>query len=86
MKQLTLRKIPARVEKQLRVHARKNRLSLNKTAVSLLSRALGAEEPARPEHKRDLSSFLGTMNPADLKEFESNTADFAKVDREMWKP
>ena len=58
MKQLTLRKIPARVEKQLRVHARRNGLSLNKTAVSLLSRALGVEEPGRSKHKRDLSSFL----------------------------
>ena len=85
MKQLTLRKIPARVEKQLRVHARKNGLSLNKTAVSLLSLALGVEEPCRSEHKRDLSSFLGTLNVKDLKEFETNTSDFAKVDREMWK-
>lgn len=85
MNQLTLRKIPARVEKQLRVHARKNRMSLNKTAVSLLSRALGVEEPGRTERKRDLTSFLGTLNPKDLKEFEATTADFAKVDREMWK-
>jgi plasmid stability protein len=85
MKQLTLRKIPARVEKQLRVHARKNGLSLNKSAVSLLSKALGVEEPVCYERKRDLSSFLGTLNQKDLKEFEADTADFAKIDREMWK-
>jgi hypothetical protein len=86
MKQLTLRMIPARVEKQLRFHARKNGLSLNKSAIALLSRSLGAEEPAVAERKRDLSFFLGTLNMKELEEFEANTADFSKIDREMWKP
>ena len=85
MSQLTLRQIPARVERQLRVQARRSGRSLNKTAVSLISKALGLEETVRAERKRDLSRFSGTMSKEQLEEFDENTRCFETVDREIWK-
>ncbi|MDD5673094.1 MAG: hypothetical protein PHC61_02935 [Chitinivibrionales bacterium] len=85
MSQLTLRQIPRRVEQKLRFNARRSGLSLNKTAVSLLTRALGMEETQHGERKRDLSRFSGAMSNAQLKEFKSNTRSFETVDKELWK-
>lgn len=83
MSQITLRKIPARVEKQLRIQARKSGLSLSKTALSLISKALGTQESNCSKRKRDLSSFLGTMSAEELKAFALNTASFSQIDSEM---
>jgi hypothetical protein len=84
MSQITLRQIPAHLERQLRLQARKNGRSLNKTAVSLISKGLGLEEPVKVVRKRDLSRFSGTMSIAEVKEFEANTRDFSNIDREIW--
>jgi hypothetical protein len=84
MNQLTLRKIPLRVERQLRVHSKQKRMSLNKSAVALLSKALGVEDSPAPRRKRDLSRFLGSMNSDDAKMFDDNTRGFRAIDPELW--
>ena len=84
MSQLTLRKIPAPVDKRLRLHARQAGQSLNKAAVQLLSRALGLEQPEHSRRKRDLSRFAGVMSEEQVREFEKNTQAFESIDREMW--
>jgi hypothetical protein len=32
----------------------------------------------------DLDKLAGTWNKKDLTEFEQNTADFEKIDKELW--
>lgn len=85
MNHLTLRKIPPDIEKKLRVHSKKNGMSLNKYAVSLLSTAMGREDSPAPKRKRDLSRFLGSMSSDNARMFTENTRDFRTIDRELWK-
>jgi hypothetical protein len=84
MNQMTLRHIPAPVEKRLRLHARQAGQSLNKAAVQLLARALGLEQPVHSRRRRDLSRVAGTMSEEQVREFEKNTQAFESIDREMW--
>jgi len=85
MNQLTLRKIPGPVEKKLRIHSKQNGMSLNRSVVSILSKALGVPEAPNLKRKRDLSRFMGTMSSNEEKKFTTDTRDFQKVDKELWK-
>jgi len=84
MNQLTLRHIPAPVEHRLRVQARKSGQSLNKTAISLLAKAVGLQGNEGSKRKRDLSRFAGTMSSDEVAEFERNTRQFEAIDDEVW--
>ncbi len=83
MSQITLRQLPENIEKQIKNLAKRNRVSINKTVISLLEKALGTERESK--RKRDLSKLAGTWD-----EFESNEFDhlinntFGKVDEEIW--
>jgi hypothetical protein len=85
MNQLTLRKIPKPVERKLRLYSKQKNESLNKSVISLLSKALGVSDAPHLNRKRDLSRFLGTMSSDEAKKFDSNTSDFEKIDKELWK-
>ena len=85
MSQITLRKIPPAIEKKLRMQARRSGVSLNKMAISLLSRGLGEKDRPASGRRRDLSRFSGTLTQKDLEEFNANTAFFSRIDPEMWK-
>lgn len=82
IKQMTLRRIPDRLEKALRLRAKTEGVSLNKITIELLSNALGIDSSATK--KRDLSEFCGVWNQDDLKEFEQNTGCFDAIDPEIW--
>lgn len=82
MYQMMLRKIPAEVNRTLRVHAQKEGLSLNRFVISLLQKALGL---SRPGKKRDLSKLAGTWKKAQVDEFTKNTKIFERIDTEVWK-
>ena len=84
MSQITLRQIPAHLERQLRLQARKSGRSLNKTVLDLMSRGLGIDEPVKNERKRDLSRFAGTLTEAEVRKFESNTRAFSDIDPDLW--
>jgi len=86
MNQMTLRKIPASVERKLRLHAKQNNQSLNQSIISLLSKALGISDSSHPQRKRDLSRFMGAMSSDEAKKFNDATSDFGKIDKELWKP
>ncbi|MCP4750728.1 MAG: hypothetical protein GY866_07540 [Proteobacteria bacterium] len=83
MSQITLRKIPENLEKQIRVLAQKNHTSLNKTIIDLLEKALGTERTSKK--KRDLSQLAGTWSEREAKEFEKNISQFERIDEEIWK-
>ena len=83
MSQITLRKLPENIEKQIKNLAKRNRVSINKTVISLLEKALGTERESK--RKRDLSKLAGTWDESESNEFDhliNNT--FGKVDEEIW--
>ena len=83
MKQLTLRKIRPNVEKKLREFAETRELSINKTVLLLLNKALGITDYRK--NKRDLSKIAGKWNKEEADEFEKNIEIFEQIDEEIWK-
>ena len=80
MSQMTIRKIPENLDKQLRTIARTQNISLNKIVIQLLQRALGITG----NKQRDLSDIAGTWDKEQCEEFEKNTQVFNEIDNEIW--
>jgi len=82
MNEITLRQIPKRTYHQLRMLAKKNRTSINKTILSLIHKSLGLEE--RTSRMRDLGDIAGTWSDEEFREFSLLMKDFEKIDKEVW--
>ncbi len=87
MNQLTLRQIPSSVENKLRKKAHETGLSLNKTVISLLEKALGinSANTFKRTKKRNVAVALDSWSREEFEEFEKNTQFFNQIDEEMWK-
>mgnify|MGYP000103160546 CR=1 FL=1 len=83
MSSITLHNLDPDVEKCLRARAQKQRTSLNQTIQKILKEALGLEKSQAK--KGDFSDLAGTWTLKDAREFEEATAEFSKIDKEMWK-
>ena len=83
MSYITLRQIPAAIEKQLRSLARQTGTSLNKTVIGLLARALGMADGT--PRARELSDLAGTWSEEEAREFEENTRAFEQIDEDIWR-
>jgi plasmid stability protein len=79
---ITLRNLPDAVEKQLRALARAWGMSLNKTIITVLARALGMTD-GKPK-ARDLSDLAGTWSEEETNEFDESTRTFEQIDESMW--
>lgn len=82
MSQITLRKIPAPLDKLLRSMADKNETSLNKIIITLLMKSLGISSDSTK--KRDLTDLCGTWTEDQYNNFQKNTDHFNQIDREIW--
>ena len=82
MSQITLRKIPDVLDRQLRSLAGKNKTSLNKVILSLLLKNLGLSDNS--DKKRDLTDLCGNWSSNQYEEFQRNTEQFNQVDPEIW--
>ena len=83
MSQITLRKIPENVERQIRRIARETDTSINKTIIDLLKKSLGLRDTENKS--RDLSDLSGTWSEEEAREFEENTRMFGHIDEEIWR-
>jgi len=83
MRQLTIRNVSPELALALRREQRKRGCSLNQTVLDLISQALGLGPDGR--YDNGLGKLAGTWNQEDLREFESNTAVFERIDEELWK-
>lgn len=83
MNQITLRKIPDNVYDQLRMMARKNKTSINRTIIRILKKSTGLED--EQDKVRDLSELSGTWDKEEFEEFRKNISGFATIDEEVWK-
>lgn len=79
MSQITIRKIPENLDKQLRTLARTQNISLNKIVIQLLQKVMGITG----NKQRDLSDIVGTWDKAQCEEFEKNTQVFNEIDNEI---
>ena len=78
--QYTLRKVPPRVDKELRRRAGDERKSLNEVALQILERGLGLED--EPVRHRDLDDLIGTW--VDDPEFDRAMEQMDQIDPELW--
>lgn len=79
-KHLTVRNVPPRLARALDAERRRRGASLNRTVLDLLDRALGTGGATN-----GLEALAGTWSRAELARFEKATAEFERVDEELWK-
>lgn len=82
MNQITLRRLPARIDRALRQVSAKRSQSLNTTIIETLSKGLGMEESTNK--KRDLGKYAGTWTEEEYVQFEKSCTIFEKIDPETW--
>lgn len=79
--QLTIRKVPDRVDHRLRDRAREEGKSLNRVAIEALERGLGLSGEEIEHH--DLDDLAGTW--IEDPEFDRAIEEMDRVDPELWK-
>lgn len=80
MKTLTVRGVPAELERALNDEKRRRGTSLNQTVLDLLKQSLGVGTP----RSNGLRRFSGGWTDAEFREFEATTRDFRKIDPGVW--
>lgn len=85
MKAVTLRNLPASLDRTIRQRAKKKGVSVNKVVISLLQDHLG-EAAARPVRRyHDLDDLAGSWSKQESEDFEKTLAQQRVTDPEMWK-
>jgi len=82
---MTIRGLDDLTIKALKEKAKKEGSSVNAALVKLLQEELGIKKKKRTVVYNDLDHLAGTWSDKDYKEFLQATADFAKIDENMWK-
>ena len=85
MKAVTLRNLPASLDRTIRQRAKKKGVSVNKVVIGLLQDHLGEAEarPARRYH--DLDSLAGSWTKQEAEAFDQTLAQQRTTDPEIWK-
>lgn len=76
---ISLRNLPAELERAILEKSRRDGLSLNKAVIQLLEQVI---EPARKN--TDFDEFAGRWTPETATEFEKALADMRRVDPADW--
>ena len=85
MTTMTIRGLDDLTINALKEKAKKEGSSVNAALVKLLQEELGIKKKKRTVVYNDLDHLAGTWSAKDYKEFLKATADFAKIDENMWK-
>ena len=85
MTTMTIRGLDDLTVKALKEKAKKEGSSVNAALVKLLQEELGIKKKKRTVVYNDLDHLAGTWSDKDYKEFLQATADFAKIDENVWK-
>ena len=94
-RQLTIRGMDARVEREIRDLARRERISINKAATRLLEKGAGIRHDTGKLHSllRDgqddrigatLDHLIGTWSNAEAESFLKSIASCEQIDKELW--
>ena len=85
MTTMTIRGLDDLTINALKEKAKKEGSSVNAALVKLLQEELGIKKKKRTVVYSDLDHLAGTWSDKDYKEFLQATADFAKIDENVWK-
>ncbi|MBI5233635.1 MAG: hypothetical protein HY880_04710 [Deltaproteobacteria bacterium] len=85
LKQITIRDIPAEIEKIVRKEAENKGLSLNKAFISLIEKATGIKGKEKKAPYHDIDHFFGIWPKEEASSFDKSLAFQRKVDEELWK-
>jgi len=85
MKSITIHSLDDELDKEIRVKAKNQGISLNKTIKRLLEKALGLKSSKEPNHKDEFMDLFGIWSKEDFLEFFESTEDFNIADPEDWK-
>ena len=89
MNQITIRGIPADIERAIRQESAATQLSLNKTIINMLKRATEVVESGRNKRGKlnhNFDRFFNTWTKEEADEFDAFIEEeFEQIDEEMWK-
>lgn len=85
MKAITLRNIPAEVQRAIRAKARQKRISTNKAVLELLQERVGVLEQRKGITYDDLDELAGAWTPKEARAFEAAAGAARRIDTEIWK-
>lgn len=89
MNQITIRGIPDDVERMIRKESEASQLSLNKTIINMLKRAVNAGESGKPRKKKlnhSFDKYFGTWTKEEADEFDRIIEETCEqIDEDMWK-
>ena len=84
MKAVTLRNLPASLDRTIRQRAKKKGVSVNKVVISLLQDHLGESETRLVRRYHDLDGLAGSWSKQEAEAFEESLATQRAIDPEMW--
>ena len=84
MKAVTLRNLPAEVEREIRKRAREKGISTNKAVIGLLEEHLDVEKKGGKKRYHDLDHLHGAWTKKQSEEFDKALADQREIDPELW--
>ena len=85
MTTMTIRGLDDLTITALKEKAKKEGSSVNAALVKLIQEELGIKKKKRTVVYTDLDKLAGTWSDKDYQEFLQATADFAKIDEDVWK-
>ena len=85
MKAITLRNIPADLDKAIRKRARSKRVSVNKAVIGLLEEHLTQGKVKGAELHHDLDDLCGSWTDDDAVAFNRALAKQRTIDPDVWK-
>jgi len=85
MKAITLRNIPAEVQRAIREKARQKRISANKAVIELLEERIGRVRSEKKTVYHDLDHLAGTWTRKQAAEFERTLEMLRPIDEDLWK-
>ncbi len=84
MKALTIRNVDTGLSRALTREVKRRGESVNATVLSLLRQALAVDDAGMTK-SNGLAKLAGGWSDDDVADFERVTADFARVDDELWR-
>lgn len=86
MKQITIRGIPAEIEKLVRKEAQKKGISINKAFLSLIEKTTGVRGAQKDKAAcHDLDRFFGIWTKAEASRFNDCLEKQRSIDDDIWK-
>ena len=79
-----LRGLPIAVMNRLKLAAQKQDTSVNLLIIRFIEQGIGYSHEVRKNTHHELDKLAGTWSEEEAAEFQRNTADFEKIDKDLW--